>query len=173
MLFLPVGYPDSTKENYLKYTMLAALAHFFMNTSATIGSTFLLYAAGLGRAEAQIAASAFNWIIKDLGGQGGTDPTSSVELLSVCLFTCSCFRYRATLCEHAAQAKAQCSQAGHVGVCANADSHPYAGTLLVGRMFSHDFDLNTRSWYCFANIIASLAAVVEVRGQANPRPDQA
>lgn len=71
MLFLPVGYPESTKENYLKYTLLAALAHFFMNTSATIGSTFLLYAAGLGRAEAQIAASAFNWIIKDLGGQGG------------------------------------------------------------------------------------------------------
>eukprot|EP00892_Ulva_mutabilis_P009662 jgi/Ulvmu1/7068/UM033_0128.1 len=111
MLFLPVGYPESTKENYLKYTLLAALAHFFMNTSATIGSTFLLYAAGLGRAEAQIAASAFNWIIKDLGGQGGT--------------------------------------------------------LMVGRMFSHDFDLNTRSWYCFANIIASLAAVVEISANSH------
>lgn len=38
----------------------------------------------------------------------------------------------------------------------------HTGTLLVGRMFSHDFDINTRSWYCFANIIASLAAIVEV-----------
>lgn len=45
----------------------------------------------------------------------------------------------------------------------------HAGTLVVGRMFSHDFDINTRSWYCFANIIASLAAVVEVCLPWHPR----
>lgn len=71
-----------------------------------MGSTFLLYAAGLGRAESAATASAINWIVKDGIGQ--------------------------------------------------------AGTLVTARMFSHDFDLNTRSWYIFANVLACLAAVAEV-----------
>ena len=71
-----------------------------------VGSTFLLYAAGLGRAESAATASAINWIVKDGIGQ--------------------------------------------------------AGTLVTARMFSHDFDLNTRSWYIFANVLACLAAVAEV-----------
>lgn len=36
-----------------------------------VGSTFLLYAAGLGRAESAATASAINWIVKDGIGQAG------------------------------------------------------------------------------------------------------
>lgn len=37
-----------------------------------------------------------------------------------------------------------------------------AGTLLLGRMVAHDFDLNTRTWYFVANGVVALACIAEV-----------
>jgi hypothetical protein len=38
-----------------------------------------------------------------------------------------------------------------------------AGTLLLGRMVAHDFDLNTRMWYFVANGVIACACLAEVR----------
>lgn len=40
-LFLPVGYPNSVKDNYLQFSSLATVSMFFMNTCTT-GAHLLL-----------------------------------------------------------------------------------------------------------------------------------
>jgi hypothetical protein len=42
-------------------------------------------------------------------------------------------------------------------------AHLLLGTLLLGRMVAHDFDLNTRTWYFVANGVAACACLAEVR----------
>ena len=69
-LFLPVGYPDTVKDNYIRYSSMAAFTNLLMSTNMTMSSALLLYAVGLGSAAVPMAG-ALNWVIKDGVGQAG------------------------------------------------------------------------------------------------------
>jgi hypothetical protein len=69
-LFLPVGYPRTVKDNYIRYSTMSALTNLLISTNMTMSSALLLYAVGLGSAAVPMAG-ALNWVIKDGVGQAG------------------------------------------------------------------------------------------------------
>ena len=69
-LFLPVGFPDTVKDNYVRYSAMAALTNLLISTNMTLSSALLLYAVGLGSAAVPMAG-ALNWVIKEGVGQAG------------------------------------------------------------------------------------------------------
>ena len=83
-LFLPVGFPDTVKENYVRYSAMAAMTNLLISTNMTMSSAMLLYAVGLGSAAVPMAG-ALNWVIKDGVGQAGAPPTDHFCPSIVCL----------------------------------------------------------------------------------------
>lgn len=78
-LFLPVGYPETVKDNYIRYSTMGAATNFLISINMTMSSAMLLYAVGLGNAAVPMAG-ALNWVIKDGVGQAGVISSRQVNL---------------------------------------------------------------------------------------------
>jgi hypothetical protein len=166
-LFLPAGYPDTVKGNYVRFSFLSALSTFLMSTSTNMSSTFLLQATGMSTGMSTALACSVNWILKDGIGQAGDAPIPSTTNVDFIQSHREITTFKNALCTDPAFSRGDtiiivASLIRRLGFHDETVLDRSAGCLIMGRFVAHDFDLNTRYWFIAANMILCVASLIEV-----------
>eukprot|EP00347_Sterkiella_histriomuscorum_P012381 403368796 len=69
--FLPVGYPNSVAEGYLKFSIFNNLSALSITAMSFLSAQSLFVAIGSTMTQANLAAAAYTWVLKDGIGQLG------------------------------------------------------------------------------------------------------
>ena len=70
--FLPSGYPHSVADGYLRFTMYSNISALAITAMSFLSAQSLFVALGSSMNQANIAAAAYTWVLKDgLGQLGG------------------------------------------------------------------------------------------------------
>lgn len=69
--FLPNGYPETVGDQYMKFTVVANLGAMAFTTMSFLSTQSLFVALGSSMNHANVAAAAYQWVLKDGIGQLG------------------------------------------------------------------------------------------------------